>query len=107
METAKRFGRKVSSKIQNELNKPIPELPQHLFFYFQAFKDLARDRTSGFAPSAIPFTSILTYSRTYKCDPETEDNLIFFVTGLDDHYLARSFEENKKEREKAESKKRK
>lgn len=103
---AKRFGRKVSEKIQTELSKPQPELPQYLTFYFQAFKDLARDRTSGFAPSAIPFTSILNYARHYRCDPETEDNLIYFVTGLDDHYLSRTYEESKKEREKAESKKR-
>lgn len=102
---AKRFGRKVSEKIQKELSKPVPELPQHLLFYFQAFKDLARDRTSGFSPSAIPFTSIMTYAKHYRCDPETEDNLIYFVTGLDDHYLARAYEESKKEREKAESKK--
>ena len=39
--------------------------------------------------------------------PETEDDLIYFVTGLDDHYLARVADEAKKEREKAESKKRK
>ena len=76
---AKRFGRKVSEKIQTELSKPQPELPQYLTFYFQAFKDLARDRTAGFAPSAIPFTSILNYARHYRCDPETEDNLIYFV----------------------------
>lgn len=104
---AKRFGRKVSEKIENELSKPQPELTQEMFFYFQAFKDLARDRTSGFSPSAIPFTSILTYARHYRCDPETEDNLIYFVTGLDDRYLSRVAEETKKEREKAESRKHK
>ena len=103
---AKRFGRKVSEKIQTELSKPVPELPRHLFFHFQAFKDLARDRNSGFCPTAIPFTSILKSSERYRCDPETEDDLIYFVTGLDDHYLSRVQEESKKEREKAESKKR-
>lgn len=84
---AKRFGQKVSKNIQTQVDEKPPELPQHLVIFFQAFKDLSTQRSVGFAVGYIPYLDILTYARAYNFSEELEQDLIFFVRGLDEHYL--------------------
>ena len=93
---AKRFGKKVSKTIDDKINAKEPELPQHLIFFFQAFKDLGTQRQVGMSIGCIPFFDIITYSRLYGCDEETEEDLLFFVRELDNHYIEMVNSEQKK-----------
>lgn len=62
-----------------------------------AYKDLDRERSHGFAPTRIPFLSIVQYARMFGYSAELEDDLIYFVTGLDDHHVEQLNDElNKK-----------
>lgn len=56
-------------------------------FFYQAFLELGSERPVGFSIGRIPVVSILHYARHYKLDGETESDLIYFVTTLDDAYL--------------------
>lgn len=84
---AKRFGRKVSNTIEEKLNTAEPVLPDYLVLFFQAFKNLDRQRSSGFGVGYIPYLDIVQYARMYDMSQEVEEDLVFFVTGLDDHYI--------------------
>lgn len=84
---AKRFGRKVSDTIEEKLNTSEPVLPDYLVLFFQAFKNLDRQRPTGFGVGYIPYLDIIQYARLYDMSQEVEEDLVFFVTGLDDHYI--------------------
>lgn len=84
---AKRFGRKVSNTIEEKLNTAEPVLPDYLVLFFQAFKNLDRQRPTGFGVGYIPYLDIIQYARLYDMSQEVEEDLVFFVTGLDDHYI--------------------
>lgn len=84
---AKRFGQKVSLNVQTKLEQNAPDLPQHLLIFFQAFKDLNTQRPVGFAVGYIPFLDIVTYAKVYDFSEELQDDLIYFVRGLDEHYI--------------------
>jgi hypothetical protein len=88
------------------VNKEEPKLPSHLIFFFQAFKNLGRQRQiGGFSLGCIPYLDIIAYSRIYRCDQETEEDLVYFVTGLDDHYLAKVNKDQKQRLDKQKTRK--
>lgn len=84
---SQRFGKKVSDNVISKINVETKPLKQSLYFYFMAYKDLDRQRSHGFAPTRIPFLDIVQYARLYELNIEEEDDLIYFVTGLDDHHV--------------------
>lgn len=98
---AKRFGGKVSDTIEEKVNADEPIIPDHLIIFFQAFKDLSRQRSVGFAPSCIPFLDIIQYARYYNFSDEMEEDLLYYVKGLDDHYLEILNKDAKKRQEQA------
>ena len=75
---AKRFGRKVSNTIEEKLNTAEPVLPDYLVLFFQAFKNLDRQRSSGFGVGYIPYLDIVQYARMYDMSQEVEEDLVFF-----------------------------
>lgn len=98
---AKRFGKKLIPESEAKLVEKIPEIPSYLVMFFQAFKDLDRQRSIGFAPSYIPYLDIVAYARVYGFDEELEEELIYYIKGLDDHYLKMVNDENQRKAEKA------
>lgn len=84
---AQKFGRKVDDNVLKSINVDVKPLEQHLIFYMMAYKDLDRQRSHGFAPTRIPFIDIVTYARLYNLNIDEEDDLIYFVTNLDDHHI--------------------
>jgi hypothetical protein len=57
---------------------------------------LDRERSHGFSPTRIPFLSIVKYARLFNYSAELEDDLIYYVTGIDDHHIQQLNEELKK-----------
>lgn len=104
MSMAKRFGQKVSLNVQAKLEQNTPDLPQHLLLFFQAFKDLSSQRAIGFSIGYIPYIDIVTYARLYGFSEELEEDLVFFVRGLDEHYIQLVNDENTKQQERLKSK---
>lgn len=98
---ARRFGKKLIPASEAKLVEKIPEIPSYLVMFFQAFKDLDRQRSIGFAPSYIPYLDIVAYARLYGFDEELEEELIYYIKGLDDHYLKMVNDENQRKAEKA------
>ena len=89
VEMAKRCGGKISKNAKDIIDMQPPPLPEHLVLHFMAFKDLTRQRSmGGFALGNIPYLDIVQYTKIYEMDEETSEDLIFFVTALDDHYLS-------------------
>jgi vacuolar-type H+-ATPase subunit C/Vma6 len=98
---AKRFGKKIGKSTEEKANQAEPTLPEHLLLHFNAFKDLSRQRSmGGFALGNIPYLDIVQYAQIYRMDEETTEDLIYFVTGLDDHYLSRLNKEHKSKMDK-------
>lgn len=96
---AKRLGQKVSNSVIDKANTEEKPLDEELVFFFVAYKDLDRQRSHGFAPTRIPFLDIVKYARLYGCSQDVEDDLIFYVTGIDDHHienLSKEMERNSK-----------
>jgi hypothetical protein len=88
---ARKLGKKVSGALTNRETELKEEetLPIHLVGYFVAFQDLDRQRSHGFAPTRIPFLDIVSYADRfgYSTSCGHLDDFIFFVTGLDDHFI--------------------
>lgn len=101
---AKRVGQKVSLNVQAKLEQKAPDLPQHLLIFFQAFKDLSSQRSIGFSLGYIPFLDIVAYARAFGFSDELEEDLIFFVRGLDEHYLQLVNDENNRKQEQLKAK---
>lgn len=93
---AKRCGGKISKTAEEKINIKPPHLPEYLVMHFTAFKDLSRQRSmGGFSLGNIPYLDIVQYAKLYEMDEETTEDLIFFVTSLDDHYLSNMNKERK------------
>lgn len=89
---AQKLGKKISKSLTEENEKQKEQdisLPSHLFGYFLAYKDLDRQRSHGFAPTRIPFLDIVAYADRfgYSTSDASLEDFLFFVTGLDDHFI--------------------
>lgn len=85
------WRRPVPDKIQN-----APDLLMGLEFYFQAFIDLTTCRSSGWSPGPIPWGDIEAYAIALGLDEEEADTLHYHMSKMDNAYLARIEQKNKK-----------
>lgn len=60
-----------------------PELPEHLGFYYEAFFTLCKDRSYGFAPGPIPWSSIERYAEKNYLDEERTEALHHYIGTMD------------------------
>ena len=64
-----------------------PELLPGLVFFWNAYKHLSTDRSSGFGPGPIPWSSVEDYGRRHELDDETMADLHHHVRAMDTAYL--------------------
>ena len=75
-------GQPLPERIAN-----APKLQIGLQLYLQAFFDLDSERSHAHAPTAIPWSSVANYARTFELDEEQTDDLFFHVRKLDNVQL--------------------
>ncbi len=56
-------------------------------FYYVAFFELMTSRQFGFGEGPIPITAIIQYGQWLDCDHEEIEDLIYFITVMDQAYL--------------------
>lgn len=64
-----------------------PELLMGLEFTYGAFIDLNVERSFGWVPGPIPWSSIYDYARTHDLTPEETEDLTFLIRRMDEAYL--------------------
>jgi hypothetical protein len=84
-----------------------PELFLGLDFYFTAFWKLSRDRSAGFGPGPIPYSSLMNYAKYLNLDEEETEDFCYFLSEMDSEFLAYASEKSEAERKKSSLKSRK
>jgi hypothetical protein len=75
---ARLMGQPIPDRIKNK-----PFLKTGLNLYFNAFLDLQSDRNDN---GNIPWTVKVTYARFYEFDEIQTENLIYFLSRMDEAY---------------------
>ncbi len=88
-----RSGQPLPDRIAN-----APELRLGLQLYLDAFFDLDSDRSHGFGPSPIPWSSIKNYCEFYEFDFEQTEEAFFFIRRIDNAHLQRLDKNSKKDK---------
>ena len=73
-----------------------PTLEFGLRLFSDAFHDLNSDRSFGMSMGPIPRMAMIDYCKAYELDDEATEDLIYFVSAMDQLFLKRQADKAKK-----------